>query len=92
MDFINEVLDQIIEGGIFINIMNTDLYKTKLKSKYVSPTSGDTYYAINVRHLHAAFYLLMLGYVLAVACFVCEIIWHRYWSKGRGQTSSSVTD
>jgi predicted permease len=75
-----------------MHIMNVDLYKLKLKSKYVSPTFDDTYYAINFRHLQAAFYLLMPGYVLAVACLVSEIMWHRYCSKGRGPTSTSVTD
>jgi len=92
LEFINDVLDHIIEGGIFMQIMNMDLYKIELESKYVSPTFDDMYYAINVRHLQAAFYLLLLGYAMAVAFFLTEIMWHRYRSKGRGTTSTSVTD
>jgi hypothetical protein len=41
-------------------------------------TVADTYCALSVRHLQTALYLLMLGYVLAVVCFVTEIMWHRY--------------
>jgi len=58
--------------------------KEKLESKLDVPTFDDTYYAISVIHLQTLFYLLMLGHVLAVACFVTEIMWHRYRSNGRG--------
>jgi hypothetical protein len=33
-------------------------------------TFDDTYCAINIRHLQTAFYLLVLGYILVVVCFV----------------------
>jgi len=33
---------------------------------------------------------LMLGYVLGVVCFVTEIMWHRYRSKGRRQKRASL--
>jgi len=42
----------------------------KMESQLDIPTFADTYYAISITHLQTAFYLLMLGYVLAVACFV----------------------
>ena len=90
LEFIKDFLGHIIEGGIFIHIRNMHPYKMKLESKFVSPTSDDTYYAINVSHLQTAFYFLMLGYVLAVACFVSEIMWHLYRSQRRGPTSTSV--
>jgi hypothetical protein len=34
----------------------------------------DTYSAMNITQLQTAFYFLMLGYVLAGACFVTEIM------------------
>jgi len=49
------------------------LDKLNVESKLDVPTFDDTYYAISVIHLQTAFYLLMLGYVLACACFVTEI-------------------
>jgi hypothetical protein len=66
--------------------------KQKTESMFNSPTFADTYSAISISHLQTAFNLLMIGYVLAVACFVTEIMWHLYRSKGRGPTSTSVTD
>ena len=91
-EFIDDVLSYIAEGGIFMHIKKRSFDKLKIESKLDVPTFDDTYYAISIRHLQTAFYLLMLGYVLAVVCFVTEIIWHWYRSKGRGRTSTSVTD
>jgi hypothetical protein len=64
--------------------------KLKMDSKLDVPTFADTYYVIGIGQLQTAFYLLMLGYVLAVVCFATEIMWHRYRSKGRGPTGTSV--
>jgi hypothetical protein len=89
-EFIDDVLLHIVEGGIFMHIKERSFDKFKMVSKLDTPTFADTYYVINVRHLQTAFYLLMLGYALAVACFVTEIMWHRYRSKGRGPTCASV--
>jgi hypothetical protein len=77
---IDEVLGHIIEGGIFLHIIKKYFEKEKMVSRYHSHTFADTYYAITISHLRTAFYLLMLGYVLAVVCFVTEIMWHSYRS------------
>ena len=89
-EFIDDVLGHIAEGGIFMHIKKRSFDKLKIESKLDVPTFDDTYYAINISHLQTAFYLLMLGYVLSVACFVTEIIWHRYKSKGRGPTVTNL--
>jgi hypothetical protein len=89
-EFIDDVLQHIAEGGIFMHIIEMFFEKLKIESKLHVATFADTYYAINIRHLQTAFYLLMLGCVLAVASFFIEIMWHRYWSKGRGPTGTSV--
>jgi hypothetical protein len=83
LEFINDGIGHILEGGFFLHIRNMGLHKIKLESSFGFSTFDDTYYAISVSHLQTAFYLLMLGYVLAVACFVTEIMWHRYRSKRR---------
>jgi hypothetical protein len=57
--------------------------KAKIETEFSSPTFTDTYCAIDIRHLQTAFCLLMLGYVLSVASFVTEIVWHRFRSKKR---------
>jgi hypothetical protein len=81
-EIVDEVLGHIIEGGIFMHIKKRGFEKAKLESNFDFSTFDNTYYAISVSHLQTAFCLLVLGYVLAVACFVTEIMWHSYWSKG----------
>jgi hypothetical protein len=91
-EFMDDVLSHIIEGGIFMYIEKRSFDKLKIESKLDVHTFDDTYYAINIIHLQTAFYFLVLGYVLAVVCFVSEIMWYCYRSKGRGLTGTSVTD
>jgi hypothetical protein len=91
-EIIDDVIGRIVEGGIFVHIKNKGFSKAEMDSKYEFPTFDDTYSTISIGHLQTPFYLLMLGYVLAVVCFVTEIMLHRYWSKWRGPTNTSVTD
>ena len=88
--FINDVLNHIVESGIVMYIKKRDFEKAKIQTEFNSPTSDDNYFVFGVSHLQTVFYLLMLGYVLAVACFVIEIIWHRYRSKRLEPTSTFV--
>jgi hypothetical protein len=90
-EFIDDVLGHKVEVGIFMHIKKRCFDKLKIESKLDVPNFDDTYCAISIRHLQTAFSLLFLGYVLAVACFVTEIMWHRYRKKGRRRTSSSAT-
>jgi hypothetical protein len=64
-----------------MHIKKRGFTKAKIETEFSSPTFTDTYCAI--RQLQTTFCLLMLGYVLAVACFVTEIMWHRFRSKKR---------
>ena len=88
--FIDNILRVIIEGGIFMHIKKRAFNKLKMKSKFDVPTLADTYYATSITQLETAFYLLLLGYVLAAVCFVIEIMRHRYRSKGRRRTNTSL--
>jgi hypothetical protein len=76
LEIVDTVLGHIIEGGISEHLYKWAIYK--IKNKYDSHAFTDTYSAINIRHLQTAFYLLLLGYVLALACFVTEIMWFRF--------------
>jgi hypothetical protein len=90
LEFINVILGRVVEGGIFMQISNRGLYKAKVKSKYHSPTFDDAYHAISVSHLQTVFYMLLLGYLLAFACVVTEMLWHFYRSKWRGLAGTSL--
>jgi hypothetical protein len=78
-EFINDVISHIVEGGIFMHIKEREFQKSDNETEINFTASDDSYFVFGVSHLLTAFYLLMLGYVLAVACFVTEILWHRYW-------------
>ena len=88
-EFINDVIGHIIEGAIFMHIKKIVFTKAEMDTEFSSPTFDDTYSVFGVRQLQTALHFLMLGYVLAVVCFVTEIMWHRYWSKGRNRTNIS---
>jgi hypothetical protein len=87
---LNDVISRIVEGGIFMHIKKTGFEKAKIQTEYNSPSSDDKYFVFGVSHLQTAFYVLILGYVLAVACFVTEIMWHRYRSKVCDRTSTAL--
>jgi hypothetical protein len=77
-EVIDNVVGRIVEGEIFMQIKKRSFVKEHVKTKFDFNIFDDTYSTINIRHLQAAFYFLILGYVLAVVCFVTEIMWHRY--------------
>ena len=84
LEFLDDVIGRLVEAGISMHIMKRRFDKLKRKATLDIPNFDDTYFDINIRHVQTAFYFLILGYVLAAACFVTEIMWHRYRSKGRG--------
>jgi len=92
LERVHDVIRHIVKEEIYMHINNKGSDKAKRSSKPKSLNFADTCYAISIRHLQTAFYLLMLGYVLAVVCFVTEIMWYLYRSKGRRRTSTSVTE
>jgi hypothetical protein len=80
-EVIDNVVGRIVEGGIFMQIKKRSFVKENAQTKFDFHMFDDTYSAMNIRHLQMAFYFLMLGYVVAVVCFVTEIMWHRYRSR-----------
>jgi hypothetical protein len=81
LELINDIIDLMVESGIISHIKKRDFHKEKILSMTDAFVFDDTYTAFGVRHLQTAFYLLMLGYVLAIVCFVTEIMCHRYRAK-----------
>jgi hypothetical protein len=90
LEYINDAIRHIIEGGIFMQINERSLFKKEIQSKFNTYRFDDIYSAISVRHLQTAFYFLLMGYALALASFVTEIMWHRYSSKGHEKMHVSV--
>jgi hypothetical protein len=85
LELINDIIDHMIESGIVSHIKKSGFPKEKILSLPDVKPFVDTYTAFGVRHLQTAFYLLTLGYVLALACFVTEIVWHPYKQRSVNQ-------
>jgi len=81
LELINDIIDRMVESGILTHIKKRDFHKEKLLSKLDGFAFEDTYTIFGITHLQTAFYLLLMGYVLAFVCFVSEIMWHRYRSE-----------
>jgi len=82
---INDIIQHMVESGILTHIKKRDFHKEIQLSMSDAFAFDDTYTVFGIRHLQTAFYLLMLGYVLAVVCFMTEIMWHRCRSKSENQ-------
>jgi hypothetical protein len=90
LEFINGIIEHVIESGILTHIKKRDFHKEKILSIWDACASYDKFTVFGIRHLQTAFYLLMLGYIVAFACFVIEIMWHRYRSKGSKPTRTCL--
>jgi hypothetical protein len=81
LELLNVIIQHMVESGILTHIKKRDFHKEKFISMSGALAFDDTHTVFGVRHLQTAFYLLVIGYLLAFVCFVTEIMWHRYRSK-----------
>jgi len=88
LEFINDIIEKTVESGILTHIKKQDFHKEQIVSISDDFASYDKSTVFSISHLQTAFYILMLGCVLALASFVTEIMWHRYRSKGCGPTGT----
>jgi hypothetical protein len=86
LEVINDIIVHVFEAGISTHIKRRDFSKEKIEATWDDFAFDDTYIAFGASHLQTAFYLLMIGYVMGVACFVTEIVWHRYGSQVKGSS------
>jgi hypothetical protein len=89
-EIIGDIIGHILEGGFFLHIKKGVIDREKSESKFDYPALEYSYSAINISQLQTAFYILMLGYIVALVCFVIEIVWHCYMSKVSAVLSSSL--
>ena len=90
LELIKDIIQHTVESGILTYILKRDLHKENILSLSDAIEFDDTYTVFGIRHLQTAFYLLMIGYVLAFVCFMIEIMWHRYMSKVLEPTGTCV--
>jgi hypothetical protein len=78
LEFINNIIQRTVESGILTHTKKRDFPREESLSLNYDFAVDDTYTVFGVGHLQTAFYLLILGYISALVCFVIEIVWHRY--------------
>jgi len=79
---VNEIIDRVVEAGIYNNWISLLFHLYQLKSKktaIVIPFEG--YYSFNLYHMQSAFYLLLMGWCLSAISFVVELLYHHVISK-----------
>jgi hypothetical protein len=70
LELINDIIDRMIESGILSHIMKRVFPKENILSMPDAFAFEDTHTAFGVSQLRTDLYLLMLGYLLALAYFV----------------------
>jgi hypothetical protein len=78
LELINDIIQHMTEASILTHIKKRDFPKEKILLMLDAFKFDDTYTVFGIRQLQTAFYLLMMGYVLAFICFVTEIMWHPF--------------
>jgi hypothetical protein len=80
--YINDAIGHIVEGGIFMQLKKRYYEKEKIDSKFDFYNLDDISFYYSIKQLQTVFYHVLMGYVLALAFFMIEALWHRYRSKG----------
>ena len=73
---VNEVIDRVVEAGLYNYWSSLKTNTLKLKSRKIAivhPLVG--YYSFNLYHMQPAFYLLLMGWCLSVLCFLVEFLY-----------------
>jgi hypothetical protein len=92
LEHINDVINHVVEAGLPMQWKKLMLETVKLSSKpSFTYTLADTYVNISATHLQSAFYMLLLGYVLALLSFILEVIWYNVMSERSYLTHMSAS-
>jgi hypothetical protein len=79
---VTEVIDRVIEAGIYNHWLSLFFNIRKLRSGKIGLIHTlDGYYSFNLYHMQPAFYLLLMGLCLSVLCFMVEFLYNYVFSK-----------
>jgi len=79
---VNEIIDRVVEAGIYNFWISLHRNKQKLYSRKIAIVQPlDGYYSFNLQHLQPAFYLLLMSWSLSVVCFIFELLYNRVLGK-----------
>ena len=79
---VTEIIDHVIEAGLYEYWISLRVHKRKLYSRTIAIVHPlDGYYSFNLCHMQPAFYLLLMGWCLSVLCFMFAELYDRVLRK-----------
>ena len=82
MKRVTEIIDRVVEAGIYKYWFFLKIHKHKLQSRKIAIVQKlDGYYSFNLYNIQPAFYLLLMGWCLSVICFMIEVLHNRVLKK-----------
>jgi len=82
MKRVTEIIDRVVEAGIYNYWISLSMNLRKLHSRKLAIFHPlDEYYSFNLYHMQPAFYFLLMGWCLSVLCFMFEKLYNRVFSK-----------
>jgi hypothetical protein len=79
---VSEVIDRVVEAGIYNYWISRELHWIKLYAKRISIVNRlDEYYSFNLHHMQPAFYLLLICWSISAFFFLLEILYNCVLSK-----------
>jgi hypothetical protein len=79
---VNEIIDRVVEAGIYSHW--TSLLLSWFKTTYVTTPivqKFNEYHSFNLYHMQTSFYFLLMGWFISAFCFVVEVLYNRFLSK-----------
>jgi hypothetical protein len=79
---VNEIIDGVVEAGIYDFWFSFSMVKHKLQSRKIAIVHPlDGYYSFSLYHMQPAFFLLLMGWCLSALCFMFELLYNCFLSK-----------
>jgi hypothetical protein len=79
---VNEIIDRVVEAGIYYHWRSASLNSGKATIKKIAFVQQfNDYYNFNLYHMQTTFYILLMGWCLSTLCFVVEVLYSRFLSK-----------
>jgi hypothetical protein len=77
-----EIIDRVVEAGLYNHWIFLNMNKPKLRSRMIAIVHPlDGYYSFNLYHMLSAFYLLLMCWYVNVICFIIELLYNCVLNK-----------
>ena len=82
MKRVTEIIDRVVEAGLFNYTISLNMHLRKLISRKIAIVQPvDEYYSFKLYHMQPALYLLFMGWGLSFFSFKVEVMYNRVFTK-----------